>query len=242
MILGELGLDIGPAVAGLGVVGHRRRLRGPEPRPRLPQRGPDPIENQFGKGDVVRDRRGRRARSRTSACGGRRCATSTASSTPCRTARSGRLEPDPGLGADQPGRHGRLRHRHRPGDRGRRRRRPRDGRRPGLEAAGPRGAARRAGRGARRVRRHAQDPAAPSGRPTSGRPPASCRKRLLAAFQANGIEIAAAAARRPGARPRRRRGPAADAEAGAEDDLPPRRRPSGAGAGAAVTAAPAAVG
>ena len=38
MILREFGLDIGPAVAGLGVVGHRRRLRGPEPRQGLPQR------------------------------------------------------------------------------------------------------------------------------------------------------------------------------------------------------------
>ena len=54
MILGELGLDIGPAIAGLGVVGIAVGLRGPEPRPRLLQRRLILIENQYGKGDVVR--------------------------------------------------------------------------------------------------------------------------------------------------------------------------------------------
>ena len=88
MILGQLGLDIGPAVAGLGVVGIavgfgaqflvRDYLNGALIL----------IENQFGRGDVVRVAGVSRARSRTSPCGGRRCATSTASSTRSPTARS----------------------------------------------------------------------------------------------------------------------------------------------------------
>ena len=174
MILGQLGLDIGPAVAGLGVVGIavgfgaqclvRDYLNGALIL----------IENQFAKGDVVRvagvagtvedftpaaDDAARPRRRR-----------------PHRAQRrdQGRLEPDPRLGAHQPGRDGRLRDRHRQGDRGRRRGRPGDGRRPGLEAARPRGAARRAGRRrwpstASRSRSWAR-----SAPPTSGPPPATC--------------------------------------------------------------------
>ena len=41
-----------------------------------------------------------------------------------------------------------------------------------------------------RDRGDAQDPRAPSARPTSGPPPGDFRRRLLAAFRANGIEIA----------------------------------------------------
>ena len=87
MILGTIGLDIGPAVAGLGVVGIavgfgaqflvRDYLNGSLIL----------IENQFG-GATSSGSPGSAARSRTSPCAGRRCATSTASSTPSRTARS----------------------------------------------------------------------------------------------------------------------------------------------------------
>ena len=88
MILGQLGLDIGPAVAGLGVVGIAVGF-GAQSLVRDYLNGAlILIENQFAKGDVVRVAGRRRARSRTSPCGGRRCATSTASSTPCPTARS----------------------------------------------------------------------------------------------------------------------------------------------------------
>ena len=54
MVMGRLGLDIGPAVAGLGVVGIAVGLRRAEHGPRLPQRRLILIENQFAKGDVVR--------------------------------------------------------------------------------------------------------------------------------------------------------------------------------------------
>ena len=50
MILGQLGLDIGPAVAGLGVVGHRRRVRRAEPGQGLPQRRPDPDREPVRQG------------------------------------------------------------------------------------------------------------------------------------------------------------------------------------------------
>ena len=82
MILGQLGLDIGPAVAGLGVVGIavgfgaqflvRDYLNGALIL----------IENQFARATSSASP-GSRARSRTSPCAGRRCATSTASSTRC---------------------------------------------------------------------------------------------------------------------------------------------------------------
>ena len=188
MVLGQLGLDIGPAVAGLGSRRHRRRVRRPEPRPRLPQRRLILIENQFAKGDVIRvagvagtveDFTLRRTTLRD--------LDGVVHTVPERRDQR-RLEPDPRLVADQPGRHGRLRDRHRQGDRGRRRGRPRDGRRPGLEAARPRGTAGRARRGPRRVRRHAQDP---RHRPGADQWAAAgdLRKRLLAAFKENGIEI-----------------------------------------------------
>ena len=83
MILGQLGLDIGPAVAGLGVVGIAVGF-GAQSLVRDYLNGSlILIENQFAKGDVDPGRGRVRARSRTSPCGGRRCATSTASSTPC---------------------------------------------------------------------------------------------------------------------------------------------------------------
>ena len=60
--------------------------------------------------------------------------------------------------------------------------------RPGVAAAGHGAAARRAGRGPRRVRHHAQDPrAGPGDRAWAAG--GELRKRLLAAFAANGIEI-----------------------------------------------------
>ena len=87
MVLGRLGLDIGPAVAGLGVVGIavgfgaqflvRDYLNGALIL----------IENQYGRATSCASP-ACRGRSRTSPCGGRRCATSTASSTPSPTARS----------------------------------------------------------------------------------------------------------------------------------------------------------
>ena len=88
MVLGRLGLDIGPAVAGLGVVGHRRRLRRAVPRARLPQRRPDPDREPVRPWATSCASPACRARSRTSRCAGRPCATSTASSTPSPTARS----------------------------------------------------------------------------------------------------------------------------------------------------------
>ncbi len=148
MVLGQLGLDIGPAVAGPRRRRDRRRLRGAEPGPRLPQRRAHPHREPVRQGRRRPHRRGRRH--------GR--GLHPAPDDPARPRRrrphgpqrrdQGRLQPDPRLGADQPGRHRRLRHGHRQGHRGRRRGRPGDGRRPGLEAPRPRGA--RASSGSRR--------------------------------------------------------------------------------------------
>ena len=88
MILGQLGLDIGPAVAGLGVVGIAVGF-GAQSLVRDYLNGAlILIENQFAKGDVVRIGRRRRHGRGLHACGGRRCAISTASSTRSPTARS----------------------------------------------------------------------------------------------------------------------------------------------------------
>jgi len=87
MVLGHVGLDIGPAVAGLGVVGIAVGF-GAQSLVRDYLNGAlILIENQFARGDVVR-LAGVAAPSRTSRCGGRPCAISTASSIRCRTARS----------------------------------------------------------------------------------------------------------------------------------------------------------
>ena len=107
--------------------------------------------------------------------------------------------------AHQPGRHGCLRNRHRQGDRGRRRRRQGDGRRTGaMEAARPRGAARRSRRRARREYGvttqdpgHGPRPGAVGG---GGRVPEAPAGRIHGARHRD----PAAAARRP-CRPRARR-------------------------------------
>ena len=121
MILGHIGLDIGPAVAGLGVVGIAVGF-GAQSLIRDYLNGAlILVENQFARGDVVRlagvsgtveDFTLRRTTLRD--------LDGVVHTDPERRDQ-GRLEPDPRLVADQPGRDGRLRHGHRPGDRGRRR-------------------------------------------------------------------------------------------------------------------------
>ena len=140
MILGTLGLDIGPAVAGLGVVGIAVGF-GAQTLVRDYLNGSlILIENQFTKGDVVRlagvagtveDFSLRRTTLRdidgvvhTVPNGEIKVASNL-------TRVWARINQD----VDR-----RLRHRHRPGHPRRRRRRPDDGRRAGVEAAHPRGA------------------------------------------------------------------------------------------------------
>ncbi len=170
MVLGQLGLDIGPAVAGSRRRRDRRRVRGAVPRPRLPQRRADPDREPVrpGRRRAHRGRRGDRRGLHAAADDAARPRWRRPHRPQRRDPRG--LEPDPRLVAHQPGRHGRLRHRHRRGDRGRRRGRARDGRRSGLEAAGPRGAARRADQRAGRDRGDPQDPRdRPRGRPVGRR-------------------------------------------------------------------------
>ena len=62
MILGQLGFNIGPAIAGLGIVGIADRLRRPEPRAGLPQRRPDPDREPVRQRRCRSDRRRRRHR------------------------------------------------------------------------------------------------------------------------------------------------------------------------------------
>ena len=173
MVLGRLGLDIGPAVAGLGVVGIavgfgaqflvRDYLNGALIL----------IENQFGRGDVVR-LAGRVGHGR-----GLHPAPDDAARPRRRRPHGperrdqGRLQPDPGLVADQPGRDGRLRHRHRQGDRGRRQRRV--ARWPATRSGSGGSSRRRASSGSRRwaetgSRSRSSARSAP---PTSGPPPAT---------------------------------------------------------------------
>ena len=189
MILGELGFDIGPAIAGLGVVGIAVGF-GAQSLVRDYLNGAlILIENQFSQGRRRPDRRG----------GGHGRGLQPAADDAARPRRGrphraqrrdqGRLEPDPRLGPDQPGRDGRLRHGHRQGDRGRRRGRAGDGRRPDLAAARPRGAARRAGRGHRRVRHHAQGPGHRSAPAEQWAPPASSASGCSPRSRRNGIEI-----------------------------------------------------
>ena len=87
MILGQLGLDIAPAIAGLGVVGIAVGF-GSQSLVRDYFNGSlILLENQFSRGDVSRSPASP-ARSRRSACAGPRSATSTGSCTPSPTARS----------------------------------------------------------------------------------------------------------------------------------------------------------
>ena len=87
MVLGQLGLDIGPAVAGLGVVGIAVGF-GAQTLVRDYLNGAlILLENQFARATSCASPAST-ARSRTSTCGARPSATSTASSTPSPTARS----------------------------------------------------------------------------------------------------------------------------------------------------------
>ncbi len=169
MVLGRLGLDIGPAIAGLGVVGIAVGF-GAQSLVRDYLNGAlILIENQFGKGDVIRaagvagTRRGLHPPADDAARPRRR--------RPHRPERRdqvasnltrvwSRINQDVTVAygtdidkaidvVDDVGRG--------------------DGRRPGLEAPRPRGAPGRAGRGAGRVRGHAQDPGHGPGRRPVGR-------------------------------------------------------------------------
>ena len=169
----------------------RRRLRRPEPRPRLPQRRPDPDREPVRARATSSGSPGSAARSRTSRL---RRTTLRDLDGVVHTVPNGEIkvasQPDPRLGPDQPGRHGRLRHRHRQGDRGRRR------------ASAARWRPTRSGSGAileaprvervealGRARHHAQDPRARSAPPTSGPPPASSASASSRRSRENGIEI-----------------------------------------------------
>ena len=171
MVLGQLGLDIGPAVAGLGVVGIAVGF-GAQSLVRDYLNGAlILIENQFAKGDVVRRRRRGHGRGLHPAADDAARPRRRRPHRPQRRDQGG-LQPDPRLGADQPGRDRRLRHRHRQGDRGRRRGRPRDGRDP----SGSGGSSRR--RGSSGSRRSASTASrsrssARSAPPSSGPPAAS---------------------------------------------------------------------
>ena len=189
MILGQLGLDIGPAVAGLGVVGIAVGF-GAQSLVRDYLNGAlILIENQFGKGDVVRiagvagtveDFSLRRTTLRdldgvvhTVPNGEIKVASNL-------TRVWARINQDVtvayGTDIDQA---------IEVVDDGR----ARDGRRPGLEAAHPRGAAGRARRGARRDRRHAQDPRHGPRRRPVGRARASSASACSPRSTRNGIEI-----------------------------------------------------
>ena len=188
MLLGKLGLDIGPAVAGLGVIGIAVGF-GAQTLVRDYLNGAlILVENQFSKGDVVRiaGRLGHRRGLHASADDGARHRWRR----PHRAQRrdQGRLQPDPRLGTDQRGRHGRLRHRYRPGDRRRRPGRPRAPHDPvwkrrilepprveRVEALGEYGV----------TLKILGSVSAPEQWAAGG----EFRKRLLAALEANGIEI-----------------------------------------------------
>ena len=121
MVLRSFGLDIGPAVAGLGVVGVAVGF-GAQNLVRDYLNGAlILIENQFSKGDVIR----------AAGVVGHGRGLQPAADDAARPRRRGphgaqrrdrrRQQPDARLVADQPRRDRRLRHRHRQGDRGRRR-------------------------------------------------------------------------------------------------------------------------
>ena len=218
MILGQLGLDIGPAVAGLGVVGIavgfgaqslvRDYLNGvADPRSRTSSRKGD-VVRLAGVSGTVEDFTLRRTTLRDL-------------DGVVHTVPNGEIkvasQPDPGLVADQPGRDGRLRHRHRQGDRGRRR--GRRARWPPTRSGSGASSRRRGSSASRRSARRASRSrsSARSGPPTSGPPPASFRKRLLAAFRENGIEIPRPAARRSLTRAAGRRRPRPPVDPGPAD-------------------------
>ena len=189
MILGELDLDIGPAIAGLGVVGIAVGF-GTQSLVRDYFTGAlILIENQFAKGDVVtiagvtgtvEDFSLRRTTLRdldgvvhTVPNGEIKVASN-------RTRVWARINLDVTVAYGTDIEEATAR---------RQRRGPGDGRGSRVAAAGARGAARRADRGARRVRRHAQGPGPASGRPSSGPRAASCASACSAAFARTGIEI-----------------------------------------------------
>ena len=173
MLLDQAGLDVGPAIAGLGVVGIAVGFGAQHLVKDYLNGALILIENQFSKGDVIR----------VAGVAGSvedfslRRTTLRDLDGVVHTVPNGEIEVASNLtrvwsrinqnvqvayGTDI--------------DRAierRRRRRPGAGVRSGLEAQDPRDAAGRAGRGARRIRRDAQDPRAPSGRRSSGRRPAS---------------------------------------------------------------------
>ena len=171
MILGQLGLRHRAGRRRARRRRDRRRLRGPEPRPRLPQRRADPDREPVRQGRRRPGRRASTGRSRTSRL---RRTTLRDLDGVVHTVPNGEIKVASNLtrvwarinqdvtvayGTDIDKAIAR-----------RRRGRPGDGRRSGLEAAGPRGAARRADRGPGRVRRDAQDPRdRPRGRPVGGR-------------------------------------------------------------------------
>ena len=183
---------------------HRGRLRGAVPRPRLPQRRADPDR------EPVRPGRRRPHRRRRRDGRGLHPAADDAARPRRRRPHGpqrrdpGRLQPDPRLVAHQPGRHGRLRHRHRQGHRGRRR--GRRARWPAIRSGSGGSSRRRASSGSATWASTAS-PSRSSGTVRAADQWAAggdFRRRLLEAFKANGIEIAAAAAatslvsRRPG--------------------------------------------
>ena len=107
-ILPEFGIDVGPLIAGLGLVGLAVGF-GAQNLVRDVINGLFIlIENQYGRGDVVEIATSPGS-SRTSTCAGRCCATSTASSTSSLTARSRREQPHEGLLAGEPQHQRRLR-------------------------------------------------------------------------------------------------------------------------------------
>ena len=189
MILRTFGLDIGPAVAGLGVVGVAVGF-GAQHLVRDYLNGAlILIENQFSKGDVIRvagvsgtveDFSLRRTTLRD--------LDGVVHTVPERRDH-GRQQPHPGLGPHQPGRDRRLRHGHRQGDRASSTRSARrwPPTRPGSAAS-----SRRRGSTASPRSRSTASPSRSSGTvraPDQWAAAGELRKRLLAAFQEHGIEI-----------------------------------------------------
>ncbi len=101
---------------------HRGRLRRPEHGPRLPQRGVHPRREPVREGRCRPRRRRRRDRRGLHAAADHAARHRRRRPHGPQRRDQGRLEPDPRLGPHQPGRHGRLRHGHRQGDRRRGRR------------------------------------------------------------------------------------------------------------------------
>jgi hypothetical protein len=136
MILTTIGINIGPAIAGLGVVGIAVGF-GTQSLIRDYMNGClILIENQFSRGDVVtvagRHRHGRGLQPPTDDAARPRRGRPHGPERPD----PGRLEPDADVGPDQPERRRPVRDRRRQGDRGRERSRPGDGQRPRNGSAG----------------------------------------------------------------------------------------------------------